>query len=145
MTYTKSPVVIVISNVEERIVVRQVSEYLARTAFFLNFNPNLEGIIRQSELYFLFCPPFLSKWMFRFLPFLMLVSRLTLSILLDRLSISYKKSRLAFDWVQSCIIGHTQTVHYGGLVLKLALLRSGIPQRSELGQYSAIVLMSSSS
>ena len=69
------------------------------------------------------------------MPFLTLVSRLTLDISIpsDRLSIFYRISGPAFDWVQSFIIGRTQTVHYGGLVSRRALLRSGIPQRSELG------------
>ena len=55
------------------------------------------------------------------------------SILLDRLSISYGISGSAFDWMQSFIVGCTQTVHHGGSVSRRAQLRSGIAQGSVLG------------
>ena len=55
------------------------------------------------------------------------------SILLDRLSISYGISGSAFDWMQSFIVGCTQSVHYGGSVSRRAQLRSGIAQGSVLG------------
>ena len=55
------------------------------------------------------------------------------SILLNRLSISYGISGSAFDWMQSFIVGRTQTVHYGGSVSRRAQLRSGIAQGSALG------------
>ena len=52
---------------------------------------------------------------------------------MNRLSISYGISGSAFDWMQSFIVGRTQTVHYGGSVSRRAQLRSGIAQGSVLG------------
>ena len=55
------------------------------------------------------------------------------SILLDRPSISYEISGSAFDWMQSFIVGRTQTVHYGSSVSRRAQLQSGIAPGSVLG------------
>ena len=55
------------------------------------------------------------------------------SILLDRLSISYGLSGSAFDWMQSFVVGRTQTVHFGGSISRRAQVRSGIAQGSVLG------------
>ena len=110
-----------------------------RTAFFLNFNQDLEGIIPPSQLYSGYCPifsPQLTRRRFRFLPCSTLVPRLDTvdhSILLSRLSISYGISGSAFDWMRSFIVGRTQTVHCGGSVSRRAELRSGIAQGSVLG------------
>ena len=55
-----------------------------QTAFFLNFNPDLEGIIPPSQLYSGYCPifsPQLTRGRFRFLPCSTLVPHLTLWII----------------------------------------------------------------
>ena len=55
------------------------------------------------------------------------------SILLDRLSISFGLTGLAFDWMRSFIVGRSQTVHYCGSVSRCAVVRSGVAQGSVLG------------
>ena len=110
-----------------------------QTAYFLNFNPDLEGIIPQSQLYSGYCPTFspqLTRGRFRFWPCSTLVPHLTLdhSILLGP-AIHFMRNIgvLRSDWMQSFIVGRTLTVHYGGSVSRCAQLRSGIAQGSVLG------------
>ena len=54
------------------------------------------------------------------------------SILLDRLSILFRLTGSAFDWMRSFIVGRTQTVHYCGSVSRCAVVRSGVAQGSVL-------------
>ena len=61
------------------------------------------------------------------------------SILLDRLSISFGLSGSAFDWMQSFIVGRTQTVHYCGSVSRCVVVHSGVAQGSVLGPLLYVV------
>ena len=62
------------------------------------------------------------------------------SILLKQLSISYGLSGSASDWMQSFIVGRTETVHYGGSVSRRAQVRSEIAAqvRSEIAHGSVL-------
>ena len=127
------------SKVVERIVVRQLSEYLAANSLL----PKLQSGFRRHHS--------TESALLRVLSDLFMatdkgeVSLLTLldvsaafdtvdhSILLDRLSISYGVAGSALDWMWSFIVDRTQTVHYGGLRSRCAKLKSGVAQGSVLG------------
>ena len=110
-----------------------------QTAFFLNFNPDLKGIIPQSQLYYGYCPTFspqLTRGRFRFLLCSTLVPHLTLWIIRSCWTGCPFRTEyriLRSTGCKSFIVGRTQTVHYGGSVSRCAQLRSGIAQGSVLG------------
>ena len=55
------------------------------------------------------------------------------SILLERLSMSYGLSGMAFTWLESYITGRVQVIHVGGRQSTLATVYFGVPQGSVLG------------
>ena len=126
------------SKVVERIVVRQLLQYLDANGLL----PKLQSGFRrhhstESALLRVLSDLFSSVDSGR----ISLLALLDVSaafdtvdhaILLDRLSISFGMTGSAFDWIRSFIVGRTQTVHYCGSVSQWAVVRSGVAQRSVL-------------
>ena len=132
-------VVILLSTVVERIVVRQLSEYLAANSLL----PKLQSGFRrhhstESALLRVLSDLFMATdegevSLLALLDVSAAFDTVDHSILLDRLSISYGVAGLALDWMWSFIVDRTQTVHYGGLRSRCAKLKSGVAQVSVLG------------
>ena len=123
----------------ERIVVRQLSEYLAASCLLPKFQSGFRRHHSTESALLRVLSDIFSATdrgevsLLALLDVSAAFDTVDHSILLDRLSISYGISGAAFDWMQSFIIGRTQTVHYGGSVSRRAQLRSGIAQGSVLG------------
>ena len=127
------------SKIVERIVVRQLSQYLDANGLL----PKLQSGFRrhhstESALLRVLSDLFSSVDSGR----ISLLALLDVSaafdtvdhaILLDRLSISFGITGSAFDWMRSFIVGRTQTVHYCGSISQCAVVRSGVAQGSVLG------------
>ena len=127
------------SKVIERIVVRQLSQYLDANGLL----PKLQSGFRrhhsmESALLRVLSDRFSSVNNER----ISLLALLDISaafdttdhaILLDRLSISFGITGSAFEWMHSSIVSRKQTVHYCGSVLQFAVVRYGVAQRSVLG------------
>ena len=117
------------SKVVERIVVRQLSEYFAAKNSLL---PKFQSGFRrhhstESALLRVLSDIFSATdkgevSLLALLDVSAAFDTVDHSILLDRLSILYGISGSAFDWMQSFIVGRTQTVHYGGSVSRCAQL-----------------------
>ena len=107
------------SKIVERIVVRQLSEYLSANGLL----PTLQSGFRKHHstesglLWVLF--DIFSSVDKRHISLLALLdvsaafNTVDQSILLDRLSISFGLTGSEFDWMRSFIVGRTQTVVYG--------------------------------
>ena len=127
------------SKVVDRIVVRQLSEYFAANSRLPKFQSGFRRHHSTESALLRVLSDILSATDKGEIPLLALLDvsatfdTVDHSILLDRLSISYGISGSAFDWMQSFIVGRTQTVYYGGSVSRRAQLRSGIVQGSVLG------------
>ena len=127
------------SKVVERIVVRQLSEYLAANSLL----PKLQSGFRrhhstESALLRVLSDLFMATdkgevSLLALLDVSAAFDTVDHSILLDRLSISYGIAGSALDWMWSFIVDRTQTVHYGGLRSRCAKLKSGVAQGSVLG------------
>jgi hypothetical protein len=127
------------SKIVERIVVRQLSQYLDANGLL----PKLQSGFRrhhstESALLRVLSDLFSSVDSGR----ISLLALLDVSaafdtvdhaILLDRLSISFGITGSAFDWMRSFVVGRTQTVHYCGSISQCAVVRSGVAQGSVLG------------
>ena len=108
------------SKVVERIVVRQLLEYFTANSLLPKFQ---SGFRRhhstESALLWVLSDIFSAtdKGEVSLLALLNVSAAFDTvdhSILLNRLSISYGISGSAFDWMQSFVVGRTQTVHYDG-------------------------------
>ena len=127
------------SKIVERVVVRQLSEYLSANGSlptlqfgFRKHHSTESGLLRVlSDIL-----SSVDKGQISLLALLDVSAAFYTvdhSILLDRLSISLGLTGSAFDWMRSFIIGRTQTVHYCGSVSRCAVVRSGVAQGSVLG------------
>ena len=127
------------SKVVERIVVRQLSQYLDANGLL----PKLQsGFRRHHSTEFALLRVLSDLFSSIDNERISLLALLDVSaafdtvdhaILLDRLSILFGITGLAFDWMCSFIVGRTQTVHYCGSVSQCAVVRSGVAQGSVLG------------
>ena len=127
------------SKVVERIVVRQLSEYLAANSLL----PKLQSEFRrhhstESALLRVLSDLFTATdrgevSLLALLDVSAAFDTVDHSILLDRLSISYGVAGSVFDWMRSFIVDRTQTVHYGGQKSQCVELRSGVAQGLVLG------------
>ena len=127
------------SKVVERIVVRQLSEYLAANSLL----PKLQSGFRrhhstESALLRVLSDLFTvtdkgEVLLLALLDVSAAFDTVDHSILLDRLSISYGVAGSALNWMRSFIVDRTQTVHFGGLRSRCAKLKSGVAQGSVLG------------
>ena len=127
------------SKIVERVVVRQLSEYLSANGLlptlqsgFRKHHSTESGLLRvMSDIL-----SSVDKGQISLLALLDVSAAFDTvdhSILLDRLSISFGLTGSAFDWMRSFIVGRTQTVHYCGSVSRCAVVRSGVAQGSGLG------------
>ena len=127
------------SKVVERIVVRQLSEYFTANSLLPKFQSGFRRHHSTESALLRVLSDIFSATdkgevsLLALLDVSAAFDTVDHSILLDRLSISYGLSGSAFDWMQSFIVGRTQTVHYGGSISRRAQLRSGIAQGSVLG------------
>ena len=127
------------SKVVERIVVRQLSEYFTANSLLPKFQSGFRRHHSTESALLRVLSDIFSATdkgevsLLALLDVSAAFDTVDHSILLNRLSISYGISGSAFDWMQSFIVGRTQTVHYGGSVSRRAQLRSGIAQGSVLG------------
>ena len=130
------------SKVIERIVVRQLSQYLDANGLLPNFSLDLEDIILRNQPCFAVLRVLSNLFSSVDNERISLLALLDVSaafdtvdhvILLDRLSISFGITGSAFDWMRSFIVGQTQTVHYCGSVSQCAVVHSGVAQGSVLG------------
>ena len=127
------------SKIVERVVVRQLSEYLSANGLlptlqsgFRKHHSTESGLLRVlSDIL-----SSVDKGQISLLALLDVSAAFDTvdhSILLDRLSISFGLTGSALDWMRSFIVGRTQTVHYCGSVSRCAVVRSGVAQGSVLG------------
>ena len=127
------------SKVVERIVVRQLSEYFTANSLLPKFQSGFRRHHSTESALLRVLSDIFSATdkgevsLLALLDVSAAFDTVDHSILLNRLSISYVISGSAFDWMQSFIVGRTQTVHCGGSVSRRAQLRSGIAQGSVLG------------
>ena len=120
------------SKIVERVVVRQLSEYLSANGLL----PTLQSGFRkhhsaESGLLWVLSD-ILSSVDKRQLSSLALLDVSAAFDTVDR-SIFFGLTGSAFDWMRSFIVGRTQTVHYCGSVSCCAVVRSGVAQVSVLG------------